>query len=84
MFLGLPEDQLGSYEKRFLDECLVARLKEFVIPPQSTMESQLVIQRISIECTCAELSSGEICSTFDDMDNQKWTEFMGRTGMGIY
>ena len=75
---------MGVYEKRFLDECLVARLKEFVAPPQPTIESQLVIQRISIECTCAELSSGEICATFDDMDKQKWTEFMGKTSMGIY
>lgn len=76
---------MGAYEKRFLDECLVARLKEFIVPPQQTMDSQLVVQRLSIECTCSEpLSSGEICSTFDDIENQKWTEFMGRSGMGVY
>lgn len=83
-FPAVPEEQLAAYEKRFLDECLVARLKEFVVPPQSTIASQLVIQRISIECTCSELSSGEICATFDDISRQKWTEFMGKTGMGIY
>lgn len=75
---------MSIYEKRFLDECLVARLKEFVVPPPPTIDSQLVLRRISIECTCSELSSGEVCATFDDIDNQKWTEFMGKSGMGIY
>lgn len=75
---------MRTLEKQFLEECLMIRLKDSVIPQQSNYESQLVVTRISISCSCNELSSGETCSAFDSIENQQWTQFMGNGGNGLF
>lgn len=53
-------------------------------PHTYQFESQIVVTRISIKCTCGDLKTGEKCSTFKSMDDQKWTEFMGNLNSGVY
>lgn len=70
-------------EKQFLKECLMQRLPNLA-PHSNQFEAQIVITRISITCKCGELKTGEKCSTFNSIDEQKWTEFMGNLNNGVY
>ena len=69
--------------KQFLKQCLRDRLVN-ITPGLPKYESQLVITRIGISCTCRTLQSGEVCSELEDIKTQRWTEFMGNDGYGYY
>ena len=72
-------------EKKLLRQCLKSRLPDLK-PVYQKYETQIVITRISITCTCgSDLNpKKEVCSKLNDIDKQKWTEYMGNAGEGIY
>lgn len=76
-------DNQRALRKQFLKQCLNERLVN-INPDLPKYESQLVITRLSITCTCRSLQPGEVCSELDDITQQKWTEFMGNDGNGFY
>jgi len=69
--------------KQFLKQCLSERLVD-AEPALPKFESQLVVTRIGITCTCRSLRPGEVCSELDPLEAQRWTEFMGNSGHGFY
>lgn len=70
-------------EKQFLKECLMKRMPNLA-PHTYQFESQIVVTRISMTCTCGDLKTGEKCSTFNSIEQQKWTGFMGNLNSGVY
>ncbi|XP_065355073.1 uncharacterized protein LOC135949436 [Calliphora vicina] len=76
-------DNQRALRKQFLKQCLNERLVN-INPDLPKYESQLVVTRLSITCTCRSLQAGEVCSELDDIKQQKWTEFMGNDGNGFY
>ncbi|XP_060646126.1 uncharacterized protein LOC132784493 isoform X1 [Drosophila nasuta] len=76
-------DNLRVLRKQFLKQCLSERLVD-ADPALPKYESQLIITRISITCSCRSLQPGEVCSELDHIDAQRWTEFMGNDGIGFY
>ncbi|XP_055677275.1 uncharacterized protein LOC129786355 [Lutzomyia longipalpis] len=72
--------------KEILLQCLQERIPtlENLEPPKPKYEMQMVIARISISCGCRQLNKGEVCSQFNTIDNQRWTEYMGNLGNGLY
>ncbi|XP_017007303.2 uncharacterized protein [Drosophila takahashii] len=76
-------DNLRVLRKQFLKQCLSERLVD-AEPALPKFESQLVVTRIGIECTCRSLRPGEVCSELDPLESQRWTEFMGNSGHGFY
>ncbi|XP_052837715.1 uncharacterized protein LOC128253326 isoform X2 [Drosophila gunungcola] len=76
-------DNLRVLRKQFLKQCLSERLVD-AEPALPKFESQLVVTRIGITCTCRSLRPGEVCSELDPVDSQRWTEFMGNSGHGFY
>lgn len=64
-----------------MKQCLDQRLPN-VQPHKTKFESQIVVTRLSITCSCAGIK--EKCSSFNAIDKQKWTEFMGNTNTGFY
>lgn len=92
--LKCVQDRLNSYaveftanlqaiETKLLKECLNERLPNLV-PHKTQFESQIVVTRISMTCTCDPMKAGEKCSTLNRIDKQQWTEFMGNLNNGIY
>lgn len=71
-------------ERRFLNECLKIRIGKLPETIEPTLESQVVVVRLTISCTCGQLNSKETCSKIRPVDQQKWTQFMGSRGDGIY
>lgn len=82
-YAGYTADNLRVLRKQFLKQCLSERLVD-VDPALPKYESQLIITRIGITCTCRSLQPGEVCSELDHIDAQRWTEFMGNEGNGFY
>ncbi|XP_039970960.1 uncharacterized protein LOC120782653 [Bactrocera tryoni] len=76
-------DNLRILRKQFLKKCLSDRLVN-VTPHVPKYESQLIVTRISISCTCHTLQKGQVCSELDDIQTQRWTEYMGNDGHGFY
>ncbi|XP_002072393.2 uncharacterized protein LOC6649569 [Drosophila willistoni] len=76
-------DNLRVLRKQFLKQCLSERLVDSE-PALPKYESQLIVTRIGITCTCRSLQPGEVCSELDHIDAQRWTEFMGNDGHGYY
>ncbi|XP_034661949.1 uncharacterized protein LOC117897306 [Drosophila subobscura] len=76
-------DNLRVLRKQFLKQCLSERLVDSE-PALPKNESQLIVTRIGITCTCRSLQPGEVCSELDPIDAQHWTEFMGNHGHGYY
>ncbi|XP_043651265.1 uncharacterized protein LOC122618774 isoform X1 [Drosophila teissieri] len=76
-------DNLRVLRKQFLKQCLSERLVD-AEPALPKFESQLVVTRIGITCTCRSLRPGEVCSELDPAEAQRWTEFMGNSGHGFY
>ncbi|SPP83734.1 uncharacterized protein LOC117586183 [Drosophila guanche] len=76
-------DNLRVLRKQFLKQCLSERLVDSE-PALPKFESQLIVTRIGITCTCRSLQPGEVCSELDPLDAQHWTEFMGNHGHGYY
>eukprot|EP00099_Drosophila_melanogaster_P023143 NP_650824.1 uncharacterized protein Dmel_CG6184, isoform A [Drosophila melanogaster] len=76
-------DNLRVLRKQFLKQCLSERLVD-AEPTLPKFESQLVVTRIGITCTCRSLRPGEVCSELDPVESQRWTEFMGNSGHGFY
>ncbi|KAH8359490.1 hypothetical protein KR093_007027, partial [Drosophila rubida] len=76
-------DNLRVLRKQFLKQCLSERLVD-ADPALPKYESQLIITRIGLTCTCHPLQPGEVCSELDHIDAQRWTEFMGNDGNGFY
>lgn len=74
---------LQAIETKLLKECLNERLPN-ITPHKTQFESQIVVTRISIACTCDAMKTGEKCSTLNRIDQQQWTEFMGNLNNGIY
>lgn len=89
--LNCVEEKISAYtidnsrvlRKQFLKQCLSARLDN-ITPNVPKYESQLVITRIGISCTCRTLQSGEVCSELEDIETQRWTEFMGNNDNGVF
>lgn len=82
-FLEFTQAERLRLEKLFLKSCLETRLPNLT-PHNSQYESQIVVTRLSIKCACGILKTGETCSTFKPIDEQKWTEFMGNSNNGLY
>ncbi|KAH8374869.1 hypothetical protein KR200_007796, partial [Drosophila serrata] len=76
-------DNLRVLRKQFLKQCLSERLVD-AEPALPKFESQLVVTRIGITCTCRTLRPGEVCSELDPLEGQRWREFMGNSGHGFY
>ncbi|XP_055907141.1 uncharacterized protein LOC129942294 [Eupeodes corollae] len=77
-------ENLSVLEKQFLKQCLSGRSINSLTPTVPRYESQMVISRITLTCTCRSLEKGEVCSELDDIKRQRWTEFMGNNGDGSY
>lgn len=89
--LGSFQSDIVDWQKGFLKECLKSRLSvTFNQQLQDTShfpayETQISIVRISISCTCNDLNEKrEVCSTFKNIKEQKWPEFMGTQLDGSY
>ncbi|ALC46949.1 CG6184 [Drosophila busckii] len=76
-------ENLRVLRKQFLKQCLSERLVD-VEPALPQYESQLIVTRIGLTCTCRTLQPGEVCSELDPIEIQRWTEFMGNDGNGYY
>lgn len=79
--------EIVEWQKNFLKECLKNRLMNTMQPEPQRLayETQITIVRLSISCTCSELNpQREVCSTFKNINQQKWTEFMGNQLDGTY
>lgn len=74
---------LQTIETKLLKECLNDRLPNLT-PHKTQFESQIVVTRVSIKCTCDAMKTGEKCSTLNRIEKQQWTEFMGNLNNGIY
>lgn len=74
---------LQAIETKLLKECLSERLPN-LSPHKTQFESQIVVTRVSITCTCDVMKTGEKCSTLNPIQKQRWTEFMGNLNSGIY
>lgn len=74
------------YEQRFLKDCVRIRLA--TAPPARSVrfESQIVVTRIAISCSCSgtTLNDGEICAQLNDIEHQHWTGFMGDDRDGLF
>lgn len=81
-------NELIEWQKNFLKECLKSRLsniQESEPTQKPAYETQITIIRLSITCTCNELNPlKEVCSTFKNINQQKWTEYMGNQLDGTY
>lgn len=82
-FTDYAKSNIELIEKHFLKDCLNQRLPNLT-PHTYQFESQIVVTRISITCSCGDLKADEKCSTFNTIDKQKWTEFMGNLNNGVY
>ncbi|XP_070496180.1 uncharacterized protein [Chironomus tepperi] len=89
--LGSFQSDVIDWQKGFLKECLKTRLSAtFNQQLQDTShypayETQISIVRISISCTCNDLNEKrEVCSTFKNIKEQKWPEYMGVQLDGSY
>lgn len=93
--LGSYQSDVIDWQKGFLKECLKNRLSAtFNQQLQETSsssahlpayETQISIVRISISCTCNDLNEKrEVCSTFKNIKEQKWPEYMGVQLDGSY
>lgn len=89
--LGSFQSDVIDWQKGFLKECLKNRLSAtFNQQLQDTShypayETQISIVRISISCTCNDLNEKrEVCSTFKNIKEQKWSEYMGMQLDGSY
>lgn len=84
-----PDIELIDIQKNVLKECLKSRLIDLQSnepsPSRPSYETQITIVRLSISCTCDNLNpQREVCSTFKNLKQQKWTEFMGNQLDGTY
>lgn len=85
---NFPSDVI-DWQKGFLKECLKNRLSttfnQQVQDSLPAYETQISIVRISISCTCNQLNEKrEVCSTFKNIKEQKWPEYMGSQLDGSY
>lgn len=81
--------EMIEWQKKFLKDCLTNRLSSIqqpeIITRKQAYETQITIIRLSITCTCNELNpQREVCSTFKNINQQKWTEYMGNQLDGTY
>ncbi|XP_055547055.1 uncharacterized protein LOC129731241 [Wyeomyia smithii] len=78
-------DDLLQLEKKFLKQCLKARLPNLT-PSYQKFETQIIVTRVEIGCSCdTDLNpSREVCSKLHSYEQQRWTEYMGNTGSGAY
>ncbi|KAH8273187.1 hypothetical protein KR018_011466 [Drosophila ironensis] len=82
-YKSISVENLRDLRKQFLKQCLRERLVD-AEPALPKYESQLVVTRIGITCSCRSLRPGEVCSELDPLEGQRWTEFMGNSGNGFY
>lgn len=80
------ENEIVEWQKNFLKECLKSRLINLQAKPNKlAYETQITIVRLSVSCHCNELNPlKEVCSTFKNINQQKWTEYMGNQLDGAY
>lgn len=80
--------EIVEWQKNFLKDCLKSRLMSQQSESQGSKqayETQVTIVRLSISCTCNEINTKrEECSTFKNINQQKWTEYMGNQLDGTY
>lgn len=82
-------NEVIEWQKNFLKECLKSRLMSLQSqdpqPQKPAYETQITIIRLSISCTCNYINpKKEVCSTFKNINQQKWTEYMGNQLDGTY
>lgn len=82
-------NEIIEWQKNFLKECLKSRLinmqSQEPAQPRPAYETQITIVRLSITCTCNDLNpEKEVCSSFKNIKQQKWTEYMGNQLDGTY
>jgi len=85
-------NEIIDWQKNFLKECVKNRLINIqqkqeapAAAQRANFETQITIIRLSISCTCNELNAQkEMCSTFKNIKQQKWTEYMGNQLDGTY
>lgn len=81
--------EIIEWQKNFLKECLKNRLinvqQPEATPQRPAYETQITVIRLSITCTCNDLNpQREVCSTFKNINEQRWTEYMGNQLDGTY
>jgi hypothetical protein len=81
--------EIIEWQKNFLKDCLKSRLLntqfQDPLPPKLAYETQITIIRLSITCTCNDINpKKEVCSTFRNIKDQRWTEYMGNQLDGTY
>lgn len=81
---GFNPEEVLALEKKFLTLCLHTRLSSSPPPKPMQLESQFVVTRLSITCSCSDLKDGEICAKLNSIENQSWTGFMGNDKNGLY
>lgn len=81
------ENEVVEWQKNFLKDCLKSRLinSQQDKPHKLAYETQITIIRLSITCTCNKLNpKTETCSSFKNISQQRWTEYMGNHLDGAY
>lgn len=81
--MAYEKSNLAVMEKIYLKQCIEQRLPN-LSPHETKFIPQIIVTRISIQCTCDPLKTGEKCSTLNGIDRQKWTEFMGNLNNGVF
>lgn len=82
-FAEYAKSNLELAKSQMLKRCVLERLPN-LSPHTNEMDAQIVVTRISITCACGDLKTGEQCSTFNKIEDQQWTEFMGNMNNGVY
>lgn len=84
---GSYQDDVINWRDTFLKECIESRLSNFDqrLAGDKSYETQITVVRLSIACTCSVLNEKkEVCSSFPDVKQQKWTEYMGNQLDGTF
>ncbi|XP_065088687.1 uncharacterized protein LOC135710127 [Ochlerotatus camptorhynchus] len=78
-------EDLLHLEQKFLKRCLEERLPN-VKPSYQRFETQIIVTRLEIGCSCPDDLNlkREVCSRLHSYDQQRWTEYMGNAGSGVY
>lgn len=73
---GSYQDDVINWRDTFLKECIENRISyvDQRSNEDKSYETQVTVVRLSISCTCSNLNEKkEICSSFSDVKQQKWT-----------
>lgn len=84
---GSYQDDVINWRDTFLKECIENRISyiDQSLTQDQSYETQITVVRLSISCTCSGLNEKkEICASFNNVKQQKWTEYMGNQLDGTF